>query len=48
MDFDEKNKRSKKIEEKKIRKKYALNPAPAVSPAKKFKTADKGKVDFNA
>ena len=48
IDSGEKSKRSKKVEEKKIRKKRAPDPAPTASSAKKSKTADKGKVDFNA
>ena len=48
MDSSEKSKRNKKIEEKKTRKKCAPNPTPVANPAKKSKTADKGKVDFNA
>ena len=47
MNSDEKNKRSKKVEEKKIEKKYAPDPAFMANSAKKSKIADKRKVDFN-
>ena len=48
MDSSEKNKESKKVEEKKTGKKCAPDPAPAASSAKKSKIAGEGKVDFNA
>ena len=48
IDSDEKNKRSKKVKEKKTGKKYAPNPASVTNSAKKSKIANKGKVDFNA